>query len=113
MNKKVGFLIALGAFTLGGVTCGSAGLYSGYSLAQPRIETFNYMEDGFEGMCVDYGLSQRQCAVDYDSNGSVDVMEIDTQKQEVTAATYGIDTCVMKEIKKELQELEEQKPPTP
>ena|SRR3989344_159903 len=110
MSRTFGYwMVALGSFAIGGATCGSAGLYSGYSLAQPEIKTFNYLEHGFEGMCVDHAFSRRDCAVDYDENGSIDHIEVDTEKHETTKTTDGIDTCVMKDIKRQLRKLEPQK----
>ena len=97
-----------------GPTCGATGYYYGYYKSEPEIIILNYKQHGVEGMCVARNSREKVCAVDGDNNGSVDVVVIDVETEEMKELLLvGEDTCLnklLRNIEKETQNQEQPKP---
>ena len=121
MTKKLGYgLVALGSFALGGAVFGAGGSYisykkghergyeEGYNKSEPEILVLNYETHGIEGLCVIKNAKEMVCAADVDYNGSVDVVLIDVETQQIKDVVPGKDDCTSKYLRSLEEELQKQ-----
>lgn len=102
-----------GAF-LGGTAGTTLGYYYGYYKSEPEIMILNYKQHGVEGMCVTRNSREKVCAVDGDNNGSVDVVVIDVETEEMKEILLvGEDTCLNKLLRNIEEETQNQEQPKP
>ena len=121
MTKKWGYaLVALGSFALGGAILGTGGSYisykkgyergydEGYNKSEPEILVLNQKTHGIEGLCVVKNAKEMVCAADIDYNGSVDVVLIDVETQQIKDVIPGKDDCTSKYLQKLEEGLQKQ-----
>ncbi len=112
MSKRLELiLIALGGFAIGGASCGSAGLYFGYSKSEPEVYVHDFNLDGDNGLCVKMGSKEGICAEDYNKDGSMDIITVDLEKGEPTNIEYGKNPCLVRSVDDLLKDISPEKSP--
>ncbi|HLD79881.1 MAG TPA: hypothetical protein VJA18_04945 [Candidatus Nanoarchaeia archaeon] len=119
MEKRIGFLIALGAYVAGGATCGSVGSYLGYQALKPQTSIEHSDADSNPDLCLYYPLEREMlCSVDANGDGAQDVLKVTENGQEVLAR--GRTICLysmtlteeqMNKFEKSLQEVQKRDQP--
>ena len=86
------------------------GYHDGYEESEPEMFVMDYETHGIEGMCVVRNAQENICAADVDYNGSVDVVLLDAETQQVKEVLLGKDDCASKYLRRleELKELQKQ-----